>query len=131
MVGNFVDIYLSEMMAKNAFKLSTVVGADFEIYSSQMAKNAFKLYMVGENFNIYSTQMAKNAFKLSTMVGEYFEIYFSQMSKNAFKTAFKLSTMVGEDFEIYLNLKWLTMHLNCPSWLEKFLKFTYLKWLKK
>ena len=38
-----------------------------------MAKNAFKLStMVGENFEIYFSQMAKNAFKLSTMVGEHF-----------------------------------------------------------
>ena len=42
--------------------------------------------------------MSKNALKLSTMVGESFEIYSSQMAKNALK----LSTMVGETFEIYL-----------------------------
>ena len=41
-----------------------------------MAKNALKLStMVGENFEIYSPQMAKNALKLSTMVGENIEIY--------------------------------------------------------
>ena len=39
-----------------------------------MAKNAVKLpTMVGENFEIYSSQMAKNAIKLSTMVGENFD----------------------------------------------------------
>ena len=38
-------------MAKNAFKLSTIVGENFEIYLPQMVKNAFKLpIMVGENF---------------------------------------------------------------------------------
>ena len=38
-------------MAKNAFKLSTMIGENFEIQLSQMAKNAFKLsIMVGENF---------------------------------------------------------------------------------
>ena len=48
----------------------------FKIYTSQIAKNAFKLFtMVGENFEICSSQIAKNAFKLSTMVGENFEIY--------------------------------------------------------
>jgi len=42
-----------------------------------MTKNAFKLStMVGENFEIYLSQMTKNAFKLSTMVGEKFEIYY-------------------------------------------------------
>ena len=40
--------------------------------------------------------MAKNVFKISTMVGENFEIYTSEMAKNAFK----ISTMVGEIFEI-------------------------------
>ena len=65
-------------MAKNAFKLSTIVGENFEIYFSQMAKNALKLsLMVGGKFEIYSSQIAKNAFKLSTMVGENFEIYCS------------------------------------------------------
>jgi len=43
-----------------------------------VAKNAFKLStMVGENFEIYRSQVAKNAFKLSTMVGEKIEIYLS------------------------------------------------------
>ena len=45
--------------------------------------------MVGENFEIYSTQMAENALKLSTMVGENFEIYLSQMAKNALKLSTK------------------------------------------
>ena len=43
-----------------------------------MAKNALKLTtMVGENFEIYLSQIAKNALKLSTMVGEIFKIYLS------------------------------------------------------
>ena len=41
--------------------------------------------MVGENFEIYSTQLAKNKLKSSTMVGENFEIYSSQLAKNTFK----------------------------------------------
>jgi hypothetical protein len=42
-----------------------------------MAKNEFKLSsMVGENFEIYFSQMAKNDLKLSTMVGEHFENHF-------------------------------------------------------
>ena len=49
--------------------------------------------MVGENFEIYTSQMARMAFKLSTMVGEIFEIYTSQMARIA---------------------------LNCAPWLEKF-----------
>ena len=41
-------------MAKNALKLSTMVGEIFEIYLSEMAKNALKLSTtVGENFKIY------------------------------------------------------------------------------
>ena len=41
-----------------------------------MARMAFKLFtMVGENFEIYTTQMARIDFKLSTTVGENFEIY--------------------------------------------------------
>ena len=48
---------------------------NFDIDLSQMAKNALKLStMVGENFEIYLSQIAKNAFKLFTMVGENFEI---------------------------------------------------------
>jgi hypothetical protein len=44
-----------------------------------MVKNALKLStMVGENFEIYLSQMVKNALKLSTMVGENFEIRWSQ-----------------------------------------------------
>ena len=47
-----------------------------------MAKNTFKLStMVGENFERYSSQVSKNTLKLSTMVGENFEIYWSQVAK--------------------------------------------------
>ena len=70
--------------------------------------------------------MAKNARKLSTMIGENFEICLSQITKNALK----LSTMVGEIFKFYLSEMVKNMHLNCPPWLEKGLKFTRLKWLK-
>ena len=43
-----------------------------------MAKNAHRLTtMVGEIFEIYLYQIAKNALKLSTMVGENFKIYLS------------------------------------------------------
>ena len=38
--------------------------------------------MVGENFEIHTSQMAKNVLKQSTMVGENFEIHISQMAKN-------------------------------------------------
>ena len=49
----------------------------------QMANNEPKWStMVGENFEIHSSQIAKHALKLSTMVGENFEIYFSQMAKH-------------------------------------------------
>ena len=41
--------------------------------------------------------MARMTFKLSTMIGENFEIYTSQMAR----MAFNLSTMIGENFEIY------------------------------
>ena len=76
-----------------------------------MAKNALKLStMVGEIFEICSYQIAKNALQLSTMVGENFEICWSQIAK----IAIKLSTMVGENFEIY-NLQWLEMHF----WVQK------------
>ena len=41
-----------------------MVEENFEVHSSQMAKNASKLStMVGENFEIYWSQIAKNALK--------------------------------------------------------------------
>ena len=47
-------------MAKIAFKLSSMVRENFEIYSSQMTKIAFKLFtMVGKPFEIYSSQVAQ------------------------------------------------------------------------
>ena len=73
-------------------------------------------------FEIYLFQIAKNSLKLSTMVGENFEIYLSQIAKNALK----ISTMVGEHFEIYL-FQIVKNALNQPPWLEKSLKFVYLK----
>ena len=96
-------------MARNALKLSTIVGEKFEIYFSQMAKKCILSTMVGEYFEIYVSQMGKwlknveiciykmagNALKLSTMLVEHFEIYFSQMAKK--------------------------IHLNCPLWLGKIL----------
>ena len=57
--------------------------------------------MVGENFEIYSSQIPKNVFKFSTMVGENFETYSYQIPKDVFK----LSAMVGENFENYCLLK--------------------------
>ena len=59
-----------------------MVGENFEIYSSQLSKNTFKSStMVGEKFGIYSSQLVKNTLKLSTMVGENFDIYSSQFAK--------------------------------------------------
>ena len=53
------------------------------MYSSPSAKDALKLStMVGENFEIYSSPIAKNALKMSTMVGENFKIYSSPMAGN-------------------------------------------------
>ena len=50
----------------------------------QMGRNALKLStMVGENFEICQSQMARNAFKLSTMVGENFEMHWFKMARNA------------------------------------------------
>ena len=43
--------------------MSTIVGENFGIDSSELAKTALKLSMVGENFVIYSSQLAKNALK--------------------------------------------------------------------
>ena len=44
-----------------------------------MAKIAFRLStMVGENFESFLPQMAEIAFKLSTMVAENFEFHLSQ-----------------------------------------------------
>ena len=84
-------------MAKIASKSSTMVGENFEIYSSQMTKIASKAStMVGENYEINSSQMAKIVSKFSTMVGENYEMNSSQMTKIASKS----STMVGENFEI-------------------------------
>ena len=50
-----------------------------------MAKNALKLStIVGETFEIYLPQMETIAVKLSTMVGEFFQIYLPQMSLTIF-----------------------------------------------
>ena len=38
--------------------------------------------------------------------------------------------MVGEHFEIYTSEMTKNTLLNPPSWLEKILRFTLLKWLK-
>ena len=82
--------------------------------------------VVGENFEVYMSEMARNEFKLSIMVGENFEICISETARNAFK----LSTMVVENFEIYI-YEMARMHINCPPWLEKILKFRCLKWLER
>jgi hypothetical protein len=56
-----------------------------------------------------------------------FEIYSSQLW---LKNTHKSSTIVGENLE-FSDLKWLKIHLNCPPWLEKILKYSHLNWLKK
>ena len=54
--------------------------------------------MVGENFEMYSSQITKNTFKLSTMVGGNFEICMYEMARNAFK----LSTLkLTENKKLY------------------------------
>ena len=40
--------------------------------------------MVGENFEIYTSQMARIVFKLSTMDREKFQIYTSQIARIVF-----------------------------------------------
>ena len=89
----------SSQTANKIYKLSTVVGKKsyllFTNAPNLMAPNLST--MVGENFDIYSSQMAEYALELSTMVEENFEIYWLQMVKYARK----LSIMVGENVEIY------------------------------
>ena len=79
--------------------------------------------MFGENFEIYLSQVRKSTFKFSTVLGESFKIYLSRV----LKSAFKLSTMVGES--VKRKRKCLKLLLNSP-WLDKILKFIYLKCLK-
>ena len=51
----------------------TWLDKNFEIYLPEMARNAFKLStMIGEIFEIYLPEMARNAFKLSMMVEQNF-----------------------------------------------------------
>ena len=57
--------------------------------------------------------MAGNALKMLTMVGENFEVCWPQIGISALK----LST----------GLKWQKHHLNCPTRLEKILKYAGLK----
>ena len=61
-------------MARNALKLSIMVGENFEICISKMARNALKTvhHSVGENFEICISEMARNTLELSIMVGEKF-----------------------------------------------------------
>ena len=75
-------------MARNALKLSTKVGENFEIGWLQMVGKALKLStmdMVGEKIEISWSQMARQALKLTTMVGENFEICWHQMTRKALK----------------------------------------------
>ena len=72
-------------MAKNAFKLYTMVRENFEIHLFQMVKNAFKLSMVGENFKFYLSEMDSNTFFI--MVGENVAICNSAMARNVSKVS--------------------------------------------
>ena len=72
-----------------------------KFYLSQVSKNVFKLStMVGENFEIYSCQVAKNTFKLSTMnCGENYEQQiFSKLLK-----LFRYSIIKVRNTKIRLN----------------------------
>ena len=75
MVGEHSEIYLC-LMAKNALKLSTVVGEILKIYLSQVVKMHLNYppCLGVRKVWIYLSQVAINALKLSTMVGENFEI---------------------------------------------------------
>ena len=59
-----------------------MAGENFQIYSSQLAKNTFKLStMVEKQIGSYSSQLVKNTLKLSTMVGENYGIYSFKFAK--------------------------------------------------
>ena len=66
-------------MAKNANKLSTMVGKKYEIYLSQVAKMHLNCPPCLEKI----MKVVKNEFKLSTMLGENNEIYLWQVAKNS------------------------------------------------
>ena len=69
-------------MARIDFKLSTMVGENFENYTFQMARMAFKLStMVGENFENYTSQMARMTFKFRVPVPPFLKEGASQISE--------------------------------------------------
>ena len=105
---------------------------NLELHFFKMAKIVSKLFtMVRENLEFHSSQMAKSGSKLSTIIGEKMELHFSQMAKNVSK----LSTMVGENLDFHTSqigdltpLKWLKLHLDCPSWMKKIWNLTRCSW---
>ena len=67
---------------KNTLKLSTMVGENFEIYSSQVDKKYLNRPPWLEKILKYThLKWLKNKLKLSNMVRENFEIYSSQVAK--------------------------------------------------
>ena len=80
--------------------------------------------MVGENFEIYSSQIRKSVFKLSIIAGENFEIYLPQMD-------LKFPPSWLDKILKFGLIKCVKMYSNCSPCLEKILKFTFLKCLKK
>ena len=64
-----------------------MVGENFEIYTSEMAKNALEILHHGWRIFLKFTLLKwlKMHLKSSTMVGENFEVYTSEMAKNAVK----------------------------------------------
>ena len=104
--------------AKNIFKLSTMVGENFEIYMPQIAKTGHRLStMVGENFEIYMTQIAKT--DLSTMVGDNFEIYiYASSSQNWSQSPWRIFLPVSNTINI--------LKTTCPAKKFSLLVFIYL-----
>jgi hypothetical protein len=51
-----------------------------------MARNALKIStIVGENFENCISEMSRNTLKMSTMAGDIFETCISEMARNALK----------------------------------------------
>ena len=57
-----------------------------------------------------------------------FQEYFAQKRIKMSAKSAKLQKIILKLLK--LSNQWLKMHLNCPPWLEKILKFTGLAWLK-
>ena len=117
---------MSEQTNELTINSSTMVEENFEIHHPQMVDTTLLFVHHSNLFKFTILKWLRLHFDLSITVGDNFKIHYPQMARNAL-------LLVHHGWRKFWNSPsshgWNYTSI-CQTWLEMFLKFTILKWLK-